>query len=55
MLVVLKWHLPSWPLGCITEMLADSKGFVRRVRMKTQTSELQRPINKPCLLMEAVC
>ncbi len=55
MLVVLKWHLPSWPLGCITEMLADSKGSVRRVRMKTQTSELQRPINKPCLLMEAVC
>ncbi len=41
--------------GCITEMLADSKGFVCHVRMKTQTSELQRPINKPCLLMEAVC
>jgi len=45
----------SWPLGRIIKTLADSKGFVRRVHLKTQTSELERPINKLCLLMEAAC
>nr|XP_055074289.1 uncharacterized protein LOC129453915 [Misgurnus anguillicaudatus] len=43
----------SWPIGRITKAMADSKGFVRRVHIKTQTSELERPINKICLLMEA--
>jgi hypothetical protein len=42
----------SWPLGRIIETMADSKGFVRRVRLKTQTAELERPITKLCLLLE---
>lgn len=43
----------SWPLGRITDTTRDSKGFVRKVRVKTQTSELERPITKICLLLEA--
>lgn len=41
----------SWPLGCITQTLVDSKGFGHTVRLETQTSKLERL----CLLMEAVC
>ena len=44
----------SWPIGRITEAMADSQGFVRRVRVKTQTNELEKPINKICLLMEVM-
>lgn len=44
----------SWPLGRITETTVDSKGHVRRVRLRTQTSELERPITKLCLLLEEV-
>lgn len=44
----------SWPTGRVTEAMADSKGFVRRVRVRTQTNELEKPINKICFLMEAV-
>lgn len=44
----------SWPLGRITETIVDSKGHVRRVRLRTQTSELERPITKLCLLLEEV-
>lgn len=43
----------SWPLGRIVDTVADSKGFVRRVRVKTQTNVLERPITKLCLLLEA--
>ena len=42
----------SWPLGRIIETMTDTKGFVRRVRLKTQTTELERPITKLCLLLE---
>lgn len=44
----------SWPLGRVTETMADSKGLVRRVRLKTQTGLMERPIDKLCLLLEAV-
>lgn len=37
----------SWPLGRIIKTSADSKGSVRRVRLKTQTSEPERPITNP--------
>lgn len=32
--------------------MADCKGFVRRVRDKTQTNELEKTIYKICLLIE---
>lgn len=44
----------SWPLGRITETIADSKGLVRHVRLRTQTAKLERPITKLCLLLEGV-
>ncbi|XP_065328140.1 uncharacterized protein LOC135933837 [Pelmatolapia mariae] len=44
----------SWPIGRITETMADAHGVVRRVRVKTRTNELERPINKICLLVEAI-
>lgn len=43
----------SWSMGRIIETMKDNKGFVRRVRVKTQTNELERPITKLCLLLEA--
>ena len=39
-----------WPIGRITEVFPDRDGFVRRVRVKTKTSTLDRPITKLCLL-----
>lgn len=42
----------SWPLGRIVETMPDRLGHVRRVRVKTQTNVLDRPIHKVCLLLE---
>ena len=42
----------SWPFGRITDTFKDAKGFVRRVRVKTQSNVLERPITKICLLIE---
>lgn len=44
----------SWLLGRINETIVDSKGHVRRVRLRTQTSELEQLITKLCLLLEEV-
>lgn len=43
----------SWVIGKIIEAVPDEHGLVRRVRLKTKTSELVRPITKVCLLLEA--
>ena len=43
----------SWPLGRILEVMPDSKGFVRRVKVQTQTNILTRPIDKLCLVLES--
>ena len=43
----------SWPMGRVIEIMADHKGFVRFVRVKTKTGVLLRPIDKLCLLLEA--
>ena len=43
----------SWVMGKIVETLPDSSGVVRRVKVKTKTSTLERPVNKLCLLQEA--
>lgn len=44
----------SWPIRSIIKATADSKEYVQCVYVKTQTNELEKPINKVCLLMEAV-
>lgn len=41
-------------IGKVTQVVPDKHGLVRRVRVKTKTSELDRPITKVCLLSEAV-
>lgn len=42
----------SWPIGRITEVLPDSKGLIRTVKLKTKTGFMERPITKLCLLLE---
>lgn len=42
----------SWPMGRIMETFPDAKCFVRRVRVRTQTGILERPITKLCLLKD---
>lgn len=44
----------SWVIGKVIEAVPDEHGLVRRVRLRTKTSELLRPITKVCLLVEAV-
>ena len=43
----------SWSMGRITSVLPDQKGEVRRVKVKVAARELERPIAKLCLLLEA--
>ena len=43
----------SWPLGRVQEVVRDQKGFVRRVKIKTITSMLDRPVNKLVLVLES--
>ena len=42
----------SWPMGLIMETFPDAKGFVRCVKVKTQTNILERLIIKLCLLKD---
>ncbi|KAK0138800.1 hypothetical protein N1851_024662 [Merluccius polli] len=44
----------SWLMGKVVETLPDASGTVRRVKIKTRTSTLERPVNKLCLLEEAI-
>lgn len=44
----------SWLLGRVVKTLPGSKGLVRSVLVKTKTNILQRPVDKLCLLLEAV-
>ena len=41
----------SWPMGKVIEAEPDSNGQVRAVKVKTQTSELRRPVSKLILLV----
>ena len=43
----------SWPLGRVLEVIPDRKGFVRRLKIKTVTSTLDRPIDKLVLVLES--
>ncbi|KAJ8391386.1 hypothetical protein AAFF_G00090160 [Aldrovandia affinis] len=48
-------HFPTQLLapGKSSRTLPDSSGVVRRVKIKTKTNVLERPVNKLCLLEEA--
>ena len=40
-----------WPMGGVIRTEADKNGLVRPVHLKTQTSELRRPVDKVVLLL----
>ncbi|XP_064080671.1 uncharacterized protein LOC135197542 [Macrobrachium nipponense] len=40
-----------WLLARVTEVLPDSRGVVRSVKLRTQSSELHRPVSKLVLLL----
>jgi hypothetical protein len=40
-----------WPMARVTKSITDSKGVVRSVKLRTQSSELHRPIHKIVLLI----
>lgn len=44
------WTAPL--LGRIEDVLPDSKGLVRTVKIKTKTGVYERPVTKLCLLLE---
>jgi hypothetical protein len=41
----------SWKMGRVNKVISDTKGLVRSVYVKTQTSEYHRPVNKIVLLI----
>ena len=41
-----------WPLARVIEVIPSSDGFVRRLKVKTMTTVLERPDTK-CVLLEA--
>ena len=43
----------SWNLGKVLEVKSDKKGLVRIAKVKTQTTILDRPIHKLCMIMES--
>ena len=43
----------SWPMGRVMETIPDSRGHVRRVKVRTKSNVLERPITKLCLFLEA--
>jgi hypothetical protein len=40
----------QWKMALITDVYPGSDGLVRKVRMKTQTGEYDRPIHKLCII-----
>ena len=42
-----------WPMGVVTKVEQNAKGFVRSVVLKTHTTELHRPVNKLILILTA--
>ncbi|XP_060768345.1 uncharacterized protein LOC132875531 [Neoarius graeffei] len=43
----------SWQMGRITQTYPDKRGHVHSVQLRTRTGQLERPVTKICLLMEA--
>ena len=44
----------QWPLARVMEVMTAKDGYVRSARVKTSSTILTRPVNKLCLLEEAV-
>lgn len=44
----------SWIMGRVIQTIPDSSGTVCRVKLKTKTNVLERPVNKLCLIQEAI-
>lgn len=44
----------TWTMGRIIQTLPDSSGTVRRVKLQTKNSTLERSVHKICLLQEAI-
>lgn len=44
----------SWIMGRVIQTIPDSSGTVHRVKLKTKTNVLERPVNKLCLIQEAI-
>ncbi|XP_072022787.1 uncharacterized protein [Amphiura filiformis] len=42
----------SWPMGRIEKIHVGNRGLLRSVTVKTQSTTLDRPVNKVCLLLE---
>ncbi|XP_066270881.1 uncharacterized protein [Branchiostoma lanceolatum] len=42
----------QWPMGRVVEVASGSEGLVRHVKVKTQHSTLERPIDKLCPILE---
>lgn len=43
----------SWLTENITKTYHDKRGLVRSVQLRTKTGYLERPVTKPCMLLEA--
>lgn len=43
----------TWIMGRILQTIPDASGTVRRVKVQTKNTTLERPVNKLCLLQEA--
>ena len=43
----------SWPLARITHVYPDANGHVRKVKLRTKSSILERPVDK-CILLEGI-
>jgi len=43
----------KWPLGRVTKVYPGLDGVVRSVTIKTENSELERPVVKLCVLNRA--
>jgi len=43
----------SWLMGKITQTYPDKKGFVCSGQLKTKMGQLDQPVTKICLVMEA--
>ena len=52
LLAVENSHHNSWPLGKVVEVFPDSKGLVRRAKVKVKSGILERPVDKLCLIVE---
>ena len=54
LVLVMDMNLPrlQWPLGRVTEVFRDKKGYVRTASVKTARSTVKRPITKLVLVLE---